>query len=111
MTTHTTVDVRGMPAEQTTPRPRRPTADYNAAVAQLLALQRSAGNQAVAHHITGMHTAWSSRGRTPTVQRCGPVPCDCSSEERADYAANNSHHTTPEHETDPNAPAATDTTG
>jgi hypothetical protein len=111
MTTHTTVEIRGMPTGQTTLRPRNPTADYNGAVAQLLALQRSAGNQAVARRITGLHTGWSPPAITPTVQRCGPVPCDCSPEERADYAANNSQHTTPEHESDPNAPAAADTTG
>jgi hypothetical protein len=43
--------------------------------ARLLALQRSAGNAAVAQLL--------SRGPSPTVQRCGPVPCDCSSAERA----------------------------
>jgi len=41
----------------------------------ILALQSGAGNRAVAGLLA------------PTVQRCGPTPCDCSDDERAEYAA------------------------
>lgn len=43
--------------------------------ARLLALQRSAGNAAVVQLL--------ARGPSLTVQRCGPIPCDCSPVERA----------------------------
>jgi Novel toxin 16 len=42
----------------------------NGSASYVLALQRSAGNAAVTQHLA--------------VQRCGPVPCDCSPEERAE---------------------------
>jgi hypothetical protein len=41
----------------------------------VLALQRSAGNAAVATMLRAAHN--------PVVQRCGPVPCDCPPEEKA----------------------------
>jgi outer membrane protein OmpA-like peptidoglycan-associated protein len=49
---------------------------YNRAAA-FLTLQCAAGNAAVAKHLAA---------RRPVVQRCGPTPCDCSAEERAEYA-------------------------
>lgn len=57
--------------------------------AHLVALQRSAGNAAVGRHLAAQ--ALQLQGRTagglPTVQRCGPVPCDsCDSEKAADTA-------------------------
>ena len=47
----------------------------------ILALQRLAGNRTV--------TALVQHALEPAVQRCGPIPCDCDSEERekADRAA------------------------
>lgn len=64
----------------TTPRPgsvavgaRRPGNAGRAGA--VLALQAGAGNRAV------------SRLVAPTIQRCGPTPCDCSDEERAEHAA------------------------
>ena len=49
----------------------------------LLGLQRTAGNAAVAAHLGSPTVAGSP---LTFVQRCGPTPCNCSSEERADYA-------------------------
>ena len=51
----------------------------------LLGLQRSAGNAAVAGHLGGPHRQPTSAAMA-FVQRCGPTPCNCSAEERADYA-------------------------
>jgi hypothetical protein len=48
----------------------------------VLALQSSAGNAAVTRHLARPSAALS-------VQRCGPMPCDCSDDERAEYAAKN----------------------
>src|SRR4051794_25512211 len=42
----------------------------------LTGLQRSAGNRAVATMLARGGPGW------PTVQRCGPNPCNCSPEER-----------------------------
>ncbi len=54
-----------------------------------LSLQRSAGNQAVAGLLAAAAAAGTSvraaAVRPPLVQRCGPVPCDCSDEERETY--------------------------
>lgn len=47
-------------------------------MAAVLELQRAAGNAAVAGMLPGMVAA---------VQRCGPTPCDCSAEERAEHLA------------------------
>lgn len=52
----------------------------------LLGLQRSAGNAAVAGHLAAAHHLPTSGGPMAFVQRCGPTPCNCSAEERADYA-------------------------
>jgi len=55
----------------------------------LLGLQRSAGNAAVAGRLGGSHhhsAAAPSVASMAFVQRCGPTPCDCSADERADYA-------------------------
>ena len=48
----------------------------------ILALQRLAGNRTVTALV-------QRRTIEPSVQRCGPIPCDCDSEERekADRAA------------------------
>lgn len=64
----------------------------------LLGLQRTAGNAAV----TGQLDAHRTPAGSPMafVQRCGPTPCTCSSEERADYA-----------EQHPNEPATPDMDG
>lgn len=58
----------------------------NSSAATLLALQRSAGNAAVARQLGGRGTAKSHRD-VLELQRCGPTPCDCSEEEQAHYAA------------------------
>ena len=78
-------------AERTPPHPvprpgRRRGEDPGAAgpgpvATTLLGLQRTAGNAAV----------------TAFVQRCGPTPCDCSTQERAAYAE--------EHPDEPATPA------
>jgi hypothetical protein len=55
--------------------------------ALLLALQRSAGNAAVARLAAQRSVGVGRKHSVVAVQRCGPTPCDCSDEERADYAA------------------------
>jgi hypothetical protein len=58
----------------------------------LLGLQRSAGNAAVAgrlggpHHHSAVAPSVASVASMAFVQRCGPTPCNCSTDERADYA-------------------------
>ncbi|HEY7814130.1 MAG TPA: hypothetical protein VIC62_12880 [Nakamurella sp.] len=49
----------------------------------LLGLQRTAGNAAVAAHLGSPTVAGSP---LTFMQRCGPTPCNCSADERADYA-------------------------
>ncbi|WP_128642432.1 hypothetical protein [Rhodococcus opacus] len=58
-------------------------------------LQRSAGNAAVAR-LMATRSATIAAGDaaencTETVQRCGPVPCDCSVEERAEWDSAHPH--------------------
>ena len=55
--------------------------------AALLDLQRIAGNHAVAQHLAALGQRDRERPVLLRVQRCGPTPCDCSEDERADYAA------------------------
>src|SRR3954465_11732022 len=56
--------------------------------ARVLDLQRMAGNAAVAQHLARRRTALpGGGGGALQVQRCGPAPCNCSDDERADYAA------------------------
>jgi hypothetical protein len=64
----------------------------NTSAAMLISLQRSAGNLAVARQLTrhGSHLVGPRPGSFPVVQRCGPNPCNCSDDERADYAATHS---------------------
>jgi len=50
----------------------------------LLALQRAAGNSAVRGRF-GPEAQAAARPSEAVVQRCGPTPCDCSAEERAEY--------------------------
>jgi len=77
--------LEGNPDLDRRPRVRRPDGRLPdgravagpAGAAFLLGLQRTAGNAAVARHLA----------RTAPVQRCGPTPCDCSPQERAEYAA------------------------
>ena len=64
-----------------------PSRHSSPAVAAVLALQRSAGNAAVAHYLGQRPGGHSNRPAQVAVQRCGPTACDCSAEERADYAA------------------------
>jgi Na+-transporting methylmalonyl-CoA/oxaloacetate decarboxylase gamma subunit len=56
-------------------------------VATILGLQRSAGNAAVVRHLTRTRAVPVEPGPRPVVpvQRCGPVACECSAEERVDY--------------------------
>ncbi|GIG67032.1 hypothetical protein [Phytomonospora endophytica] len=80
-----------VPAEQLSPDTATPTRARPGP--GVLALQRSAGNAAVAAHLAqsrtrAPHRPPALRFTAPAnVQRCGPVACDCSNEERADYNA------------------------
>jgi outer membrane protein OmpA-like peptidoglycan-associated protein len=59
----------------------------------LIGLQRSAGNAAVAGRLARQRSPLAGTrpaGLPAVVQRCGPNPCDCSDDERADYAATHS---------------------
>lgn len=73
------------------PLTRRPAAGLreNPSAAMLIGLQRAAGNSAVARQLARQRS--SAVGPIPGgvlgVQRCGPTPCDCSDEERAEHAA------------------------
>ncbi len=70
-----------------------------AAAGVLLGLQRSAGNAAVAGRLAPPgRTVDVTASPIAFVQRCGPTPCDCSAEERADYAE--------QHPDEPAAPEA-----
>lgn len=51
----------------------------------LMGLQRSVGNAAVARQVGGAH-AHHAAPSMAFVQRCGPTPCNCSADERTDYA-------------------------
>jgi len=62
--------IRQQGAATRAPEPRDRATVQPAGASALLALQRSAGNAAVA----------------AMVQRCGPRPCDCSSEEKQEFA-------------------------
>lgn len=88
MTAHAVAEVSPAATERPLPR-RRSSIDSGADY--ILGLQRSAGNDAVARHLAGQQFAAAGH-RHPgivEVQRCGPTPCNCSSEERADFAAKN----------------------
>ncbi|WP_436703855.1 hypothetical protein [Geodermatophilus sp. CPCC 205761] len=67
---------------------RPPSAASPSGPPSVLGLHRAAGNQAVARQLagSGRPAAHAVRG-APTVQRCGPVACDCSPEQRAAHAA------------------------
>src|SRR4051812_30704092 len=58
-----------------------------ASSASVVALQRSLGNRAVAQLLAGRQPGGQRLFGTPRVQRCGPWPCDCSVEERAEEEA------------------------
>ena len=51
----------------------------------ILDLQRSAGNAAVASHLADVRAGHPAPALLP-MQRCGPTPCDCADDERAEYA-------------------------
>ena len=75
-------------SEWTVPRPvqRRtagPAGSGGDATDVLLGLQQSVGNAAVAGRLSGGAAAGSPMS---FVQRCGPTPCNCSAQQRADYA-------------------------
>jgi len=59
--------------------------DGNSVARQLTRLQRMAGNQAVARGLDRMRMVTPQDAINLHVQRCGPVPCDCSREQRAEY--------------------------
>ena len=77
------------PAEEALRGHRAPVAgSHSPSLALVMGLQRSAGNAAVARHL-GRSPRPHVAARPPStvqVQRCGPVACDCSAEERSDYA-------------------------
>ena len=60
----------------------------------LLGLQRAAGNAAVARSLIPLPLGRRPSPATP-VQRCGPTPCDCSAEERAEYDATHAGRAAP----------------
>jgi hypothetical protein len=70
------------------PRPRRTDASDGAGGVNgvLLGLQRAVGNAAVAGQLGGPQHRPASAAPMAFVQRCGPTPCNCSADERADYA-------------------------
>ena len=69
------------------PAARRPAEPAGQALTpgMLLALQRAAGNSAVRRRFGPAAPAADRQSSDVVVQRCGPTPCDCSAEERAEY--------------------------
>jgi outer membrane protein OmpA-like peptidoglycan-associated protein len=90
------------------PHVERPEAGRSAQrppAAALLCLQRSVGNAAVARTLARRRPAVGAPPQT-AVQRCGPTPCDCSAEERAEHTASSADELTPVQAlNDPGAPA------
>ena len=80
---------RDGPLDYETAHRRRTPTPYAAdpSVSLILGLQRSAGNAAVARQFGRARPSAAAKSPLAVpVQRCGPVACDCSSQERADYA-------------------------
>ena len=65
-------------------RARRPD---DPSTARVLDLQRLAGNAAVTHQLARRAPLPAGQAGNLQVQRCGPMPCNCSDDERADHAA------------------------
>ncbi len=78
--------VRGAVSDPAAPSRVASGSALNPMHAALLDLQRSAGNHAVAQHLATLGQRGRARPVLLRVQRCGPTPCDCSEDERADYA-------------------------
>ena len=75
---------------------RRPAEPLGQALSpgMLLALQRTAGNSAVRRRLGQEPEATARRRPAQTaVQRCGPTPCHCSADERAEYESEHSGST------------------
>ena len=53
----------------------------------IVELQRCAGNAAVAPYLAGVRAGEPYVPALLPIQRCGPTPCDCSDQERAEFAA------------------------
>ena len=74
--------------------PRRPPVGIgsNHPAAVIMSLQRSVGNAAVARGLARRQpaTAGASHAGVVEMQRCGPIPCDGSDGERAEYTAGGS---------------------
>ena len=67
-----------------------PVTEVVPSAALVLALQRFAGNGAVTRQLADhRHLGKYVTAPAQVVQRCGPVPCNCSAEERAEYEASN----------------------
>jgi len=81
-------DDPGLTEARATPRPHIPRhSDEAGSIVQLLALQRSAGNRAVVERLSQRPPTRDAVLTTlAAVQRCGPTPCNCSADERAEYA-------------------------
>lgn len=81
---------RAQPPARAPRQPRPHATDLPGSASAVLALQRSAGNSAVAQYLTDLQRPAPSEARAAAsllnVQRCGPVPCDCSGEERTAHA-------------------------
>ena len=90
MRTQTSPEVRPAPRREPASRRRPPSgSSLRPSAAFLLGLQRAAGNAAVAGHVARRPTSILGLppGSVTELQRCGPTPCNCSDEERDDYAA------------------------
>lgn len=92
----------GRPEPEALHRRHSPTAyPTNPSHSLILGLQRSAGNAAVARQFGRARSlAAPKHAGAVQVQRCGPVACDCSKEERADYDAKYPDQVEQESETD-----------
>ena len=73
-----------MPAVQRRPTSIDARTSRFLSTSMLLQLQRSAGNAAVARSLSA---SVARPGPMPIAQRCGPVPCNCSDDKRAEYDA------------------------
>ena len=80
------VRARAPQSVPTAKRPIKPRVTRAKLAAALLDLQRAAGNAAVVAHLADAGTGKPAAPLLPPIQRCGPTPCDCSDEQRADYS-------------------------
>jgi hypothetical protein len=89
MAAHALLDVDHAPADNREHKRRSIAGSKDSPpVALLMSLQRSAGNAAVAELLARRPSTVGSLPKGAIeLQRCGPTPCNCSDDERAEYAA------------------------